>query len=178
MKYCSPVQQIDTHIFYVSIARVLHRSIVVKSNIDSANNIHLYDKNKQKRLLVLVIFTVIFFYCWLLLSSSSPFFWAKTSLTLTVTPQSTIRGVTVQISGSLTGEDISGKTIGVEVSCPSSTIAATLSATTDATGYWHTTWLIPLDSDIGKHTVSVSFDTLTDTDNFQVKLAAPQKNRE
>lgn len=157
--------------------KMLRRPILAKSNIGFADNIHLEEK-KRITLLVLFVFMVSFLLCWLLLSQISPFFWAKTSLTASVQPKSAVRGTMMQFSGTLSGEDVVGKNVTLAVTCPDATRIATLYAITDTNGYWHGQWLVPATHDLGKHTVTASFETLEAIDNFMVKFAAPQNNGE
>ena len=131
------------------------------------------EKSKLKK--AFILFVICFLLVLFIVFNILPYFWAKTSLTANVMPQSAARGTQVQFSGTLTGEDHSGKDVVVEVTCPDSTLVATLTVTTDATGFWHDQWTVPSDNDLGKMTVTASYETLHDSDNFIVKFAAPQK---
>ena len=117
----------------------------------------------------------ILFLLALFLLSNSPYFWANTSLTTSVTPKNVDRGDHVFFSGSLGGDDISGKTVTLVVSEPNGDIHTTLSTTTSPAGFYNYTWHIADDCDVGKHSVTVTSELLSATDNFIVKLGAPQK---
>ena len=111
----------------------------------------------------------------LFLLSNSPYFWANTSLIASVTPKNVNRGDHVFFSGALGGDDISGKTVALVVTDAEGDMMTTLNTTTSPEGFYNYTWHIPELCSIGKHSVTVTSELLRATENFIVKLGAPQK---
>ncbi len=85
------------------------------------------------------------------------------------------RGQNIFFSGALVGDDVAEKTITLSVNDIDGNTMATVNTTTTNEGFYDYTWLIPALCSIGKHSLSVSSELLSATDNFIVKLAAPQK---
>ena len=117
----------------------------------------------------------ILFLLALFLLSNSPYFWANTSLTASVTPKNVDRGDHVFFSGALGGDDISGKTVALVVTDAEGDIMTTLNTTTSPAGFYNYTWHIPDQCSVGKHSVTVTSELLSATENFIIKLGAPQK---
>ncbi len=85
------------------------------------------------------------------------------------------RGEHVLFSGHLGGDDVSGKKIALQVTDDQGDVMTSFSATTDSKGLFDYTWDIPEDCSIGKHTITATFEMLSSTENFMVKLGAPQE---
>ena len=104
-----------------------------------------------------------------------PYFWAKTSLSVSTTPKNLERGDHIFFSVSLGVDDVADKPVTLVVTNTQGNTMVSLSTNTHAEGFYNYTWHIPDDCSIGKHSITVSSELLTATDNFMVKLAAPQK---
>ncbi len=146
--------------------------IWLKINKNSINGHHI---NAKKKLKPFIIFLICFFLVLFSLFNIPPYSWAKTGLTASVTPKNLERGQNLFVSGVLMGDDKSGKTIALQVTDVQGNLMTTMSSTTDDDGFYDYTWQIPDNCSIGKHDLTSSYALLTATENFMVKLAAPQK---
>ena len=144
------------------------------------NSINDHRVNVKKKLKPFIIFVI----CFLLvlfalfnipLSNVPPYVWAKSSLSTSVTPKNVERGESVLFSGHLGGDDVADKTIALQVTDDQGDVMTSFSATTNSKGLFDYTWDIPEDCSIGKHSITATFEMLSSTENFMVKLAAPQK---
>ncbi len=137
------------------------------------------DKEKRKRpfIIFVICFLLVLFALFNspLFNISPPYSWAKTSLSTSVTPKNLERGESVLFSGHLGGDDVSGKTIALQVTDDQGDVMTSFSATTNSKGLFDYTWDIPEDCSIGKHSITATFEMLSSTENFMVKLAAPQE---
>ena len=155
----------------------------MKINKRSVSDSQIDEKrdNKEKRKKSFIIFVICFLIV-LFAFFNNPFFnispqysWAKTSLSTAITPKNAERGEHVLFSGHLDGDDISGKTVALQVTDSDGDVMTSFSATTDSKGLFDYTWDIPEDCSIGKHTITATFEMLSSTENFMVKLGAPQE---
>ncbi|MEE8570952.1 MAG: hypothetical protein V3S97_08195 [Candidatus Bathyarchaeia archaeon] len=153
----------------------INKRSVSDSQIDEKRD----DKEKRKKTVI------VFVICFLLVLFSlfiSPFFnisppysWAKTGLTTAITPKNLERTQNLFISGVLMGDDVDEKEIVLQVTDDEGNLMTTYKATTDGDGFYDYTWSIPAGCSIGKHDITASYELLSDTENFMVKLAAPQE---
>ena len=141
--------------------------------------IHARRKDKSKLKKSVIIFVICFllalFSVSLLVSNNLPYSWTKTSLSINAVPKNVERGNNVFFSGALGGDDVADKTMAMVVTDVQGSTMATFSTQTGNDGFFNYTWLVPANCSVGKHDISVSFELLGATDNFMVKLAAPQK---
>ncbi len=73
------------------------------------------------------------------------------------------------------GDDVDEKEIVLQVTDDEGNLMTTYTSTTDEDGFYDYTWEIPAGCSIGKHDITASYELLSDTENFMVKLAAPQE---
>jgi len=155
----------------------------MKINKRSVSDSQIDEKrdNKEKCKKSIITFVICFFLVLFALLNipffniSPPYSWAKTSLSTSVTPKNLQRGNPVFFSGTLSGDDIKDKTVALQVVCDEGDVVTTFTATTNSKGIFDYTWDVPDDCGVGKHSITATYEMLSSTENFMVKLAAPQK---
>ena len=77
-------------------------------------------------------------------------------------------GETVTLSGAYTGSDVSGKTVNLIISPPSGDDYVLTPVTTDVSGNYTATWVVPASPVGGTYTVSVSCSGATAQTTFKL----------
>lgn len=89
------------------------------------------------------------------------------SVTVSTDKTDYVAGETVTLSGAYTGTDIAGKTVNIIVSPPTGDDYVPTPATTDASGNWSQTWVVPVSPEAGTYTASVSCSGATAQTTFK-----------
>jgi len=168
------VKQLSREIDARRMYHFLLRTNELRAN--SLGECRIDDDRRKLIIIIVVVFVLAFVLGWFLRCYVCPCSWAKMSLTVTVSPESQIRGGSVIISGSLIGEDVANKLIAFIVTDPSGTVIKTFNATTDENGIYSYICEMPPDREPGKYTITASYGTLSASTNVFVKLAAPQEH--
>ena len=103
------VKQLSREIDARRMYHFLLRTNELRAN--SLGECRIEDDRCKLIIIIVIVFVLSFIAGWFLRCYVCPCSWEKTSLTVTASPESQIRGGSVIISGSLTGEDITNKII-------------------------------------------------------------------